>query len=271
MAACVLLTVCLHALAFPRPKYGRPCPLLSTVISSAPALARRRPMDDCQHELAHFHSLTRKRKVAADDDRSPPSAADQPAQDSLLLSPSATPRIPAKHSDASQASATWLLARHRATMIESWQQQQSPGASSSSASFAPHTRADGPSRPKRPRIEIPQSSRKSRRRVLYSSNTYSPRKLPRLRPTAFLRDTGVVSAVEPRRLSPLRTSITPQTSPPRSAISLPATPIEPSYAHVPSHQPPVNRDTLKELDLDAILRNPQLRQCTFILYLIDCA
>ncbi|KAI0044401.1 Tcp11-domain-containing protein [Auriscalpium vulgare] len=36
-------------------------------------------------------------------------------------------------------------------------------------------------------------------------------------------------------------------------------PIDPCSPHIPVRHPPVNKDTLKELDLDAIMRNPQLR------------
>jgi hypothetical protein len=36
-------------------------------------------------------------------------------------------------------------------------------------------------------------------------------------------------------------------------------PIDPCSPHIPVRNPPINKDTLKELDLEAILRNPQLR------------
>lgn len=246
-----------HALAA-LPKYGPPCLFLPTTTSSHRLSS---PMDDCHHESAHFHPLTRKRK-ADTDDRAVAVAPDTAATDSLLLGPDATPRIPTEPAD--QASASWLLAHHHSAMISSW--QESPGASSSSTLFAAHTTAhqDGPSKPKRPRIEIPHSipmlPRKLRKgRGLYSSNVSSRSS----RPAVYRRDSGIVSAVEPRKPTPLRTgSLTPHDSPTRASLSLPVTPIEPSYAHVPPHQPPINRETLKELDLDAILRNPQLRQCS---------
>lgn len=222
-------------------------------------------MDDCPHESAHFHPLTRKRK--ADNADSPASAdssaavaaaaaAAAPPPDSLLMSPDATPRIPTEPADVAQAS--WLLEQRATAILPSWQDSPPP--------FAVHPRPDGPSKPKRPRIEIPQSiptsPRKSRsRRLLYSSNLSSPRKPARLLRPTVMRETGVVSAVElGHRVPPLRPgSLTPLPSPLRSTLSLPVTPIEPSYAHVPPHQPPINRETLKELDLEAILRNPQLR------------
>ncbi|EKM51529.1 uncharacterized protein PHACADRAFT_186985 [Phanerochaete carnosa HHB-10118-sp] len=253
MAACVARTACHHALGPRRPKYGRPCLFFPTAISLL-ALSRR-PMDDCPHESARFLPLTRKRKAAADTANTDPAPPD-----SLLMSPDATPRIPTEPADVSKAS--WLLEQHATAVIPSWQEPPS----GSSPAFAMHTRQDGPSKPKRPRIEIPQtiptSPRKSRsRRLLYSSNVSSPRKPSRLLRPTFVRDTGVVSAVElGHRVPPLHTGgLAPLPSPLRSTVSLPVTPIEPSYAQVPSHQPPINRETLKELDLDAILRNPQLR------------
>ncbi|KAF7288584.1 Vacuolar ATP synthase subunit B [Mycena chlorophos] len=39
----------------------------------------------------------------------------------------------------------------------------------------------------------------------------------------------------------------------------PAIPIDASSSHIASHTPPISRTTLKELDLEAIMRNPQLR------------
>ncbi|EKM60401.1 uncharacterized protein PHACADRAFT_132934 [Phanerochaete carnosa HHB-10118-sp] len=184
-------------------------------------------MDDCPHESARFHPLTRKRKAAADTANTDPAPPD-----SLLMSPDATPRIPAEPADVSKAS--WLLEQHATTVIPSWQEPPS----GSSPALAVHTRQDGPSKPKRSRIEIPQtiptSPRKSRsRRLLYSSNVSSPRKPSRLLRLPFVRDTGSLV--------------------PRASL------IEPSYAQVPSHRPPINRETLKELDIGAILRNPQLR------------
>ncbi|KAH9936309.1 T-complex protein 11-domain-containing protein [Fomitopsis serialis] len=85
------------------------------------------------------------------------------------------------------------------------------------------------------------------------------RKLIRRSRTHDTRDTGIVSATEPgpSRGSLLRICTLPTT--PRPSSSVPVSPIETFSPHIPSHQPPINRDTLKELDLEAILRNPQLR------------
>lgn len=57
----------------------------------------------------------------------------------------------------------------------------------------------------------------------------------------------------------------PPVLPPRDRLRSPSTPLVRStprrVAHVPSLTPLITRETLKELDLEAILRNPQLREC----------
>jgi hypothetical protein len=50
-------------------------------------------------------------------------------------------------------------------------------------------------------------------------------------------------------------------SPPPSRIVIP---IDPCSPHIPVRNPPINKDTLKELDLEAILRNPQLRASSYL-------
>ncbi|KAF7797410.1 hypothetical protein EIP86_008605 [Pleurotus ostreatoroseus] len=133
--------------------------------------------------------------------------------------------------------------------------------------------AAAPPKPKRPRIEIdiparppsPASAspptptptltvrRLRRSRLAHPAAQGRTGRYPRL-PRAH--DPAVVSAVEPRaRLAALSVPA------PRAALSAPATPVapEPAALCIPPLQPPINRVTLKELDLDAILRNPQLR------------
>ena len=213
-------------------------------------------MDGCRDESAAIHSLTRKRKADSDQEQSSPSPDIQPP-DSNVLDHSATPRIPASN--------------HGHRLVSSWQPSKAVSQSVESA-FAVRVRQEGPSRPKRPRIEIPQSIPSSPRRLRrgrpsYNSILSSPRRYARHPRLTEIRDTGVVSAIEPRRpgipvLCP--GSLSPSLSSPllsnRTSHSLPVTPIEPASPHVPPLQPPINRVTLKELDLEAILRNPQLRQ-----------
>ncbi|KAI0699079.1 T-complex protein 11-domain-containing protein [Cytidiella melzeri] len=229
-------------------------------------------MEDCPNESPALHSLNRKRKAdPVDLDDQPVDHAPQPDTthpDALRLDHSATPRIPTDAPEVHAAPAAWLLAQHHHRI---WQQPASPGASSSASPAAAATaaavhvdRQEGPSRPKRPRIDIPSSvppsPRKIRRgRVLYSGVPYSPRRFARHTRAAVVADTDVVAAVETPKSSP-----TPTPTLKRVSQSLPVSPIEAtppvqSYTHVPPHQPPINRETLKELDLEAILRNPQLR------------
>ena len=216
------------------------------------------PMEDCPNEAPPSLQLTRKRKadpadlVDLDDHQNTDHTQQHNDDDNIRLDPSATPRIPTDPSEVSAAPAAWLLQGI-------W--QQSLALKTSAAPLMPVDRQEGPSRPKRPRIEIPSSSlpRKFRRsRVLYTTGVpYSPRRFARHTRPAVVAETDTVSAVQTRTSSPTPT-------PKRVSQSLPVSPIEAtppvhSYTHVPPHQPPINRETLKELDLEAILRNPQLR------------
>ncbi|KAJ7134592.1 T-complex protein 11-domain-containing protein [Mycena epipterygia] len=115
-----------------------------------------------------------------------------------------------------------------------------------------------PSPLKRPRLQkrVPPARRLAKRPCMRP-----PRSPPHPRLGNDLEDIGIVSTSDPGpssgSLLHLRdtTVFTKAVSP--SAIS--SIPIDPNSTHIPPHQPPINRNTLKELDLDAIIRNPQLR------------
>ncbi|KAH9942880.1 Tcp11-domain-containing protein [Amylocystis lapponica] len=244
------------------PKYGPPYP--SSPLSS-PSLARP-SMDDLAHESLPFQSLSRKRKADGDECQvqDPSSSSDPSSVEPMLLDSSATPRCPTKASDHS-SSTSWLLGDASQGMVPSWTQPTS--VSPSSVALVSEAREEGPSRPKRPRIEIPHSNPPSPRRMRKMRLTYtpptsatpSPRRYCRRSRAGETRDTGIVSATEPgpSRGSLLRTGVLTPAS--RSSSSVPVSPVDPSSPHIPSNQPPINRDTLKELNLEAILRNPQLR------------
>ncbi|KAI0657432.1 T-complex protein 11-domain-containing protein [Cubamyces menziesii] len=182
-----------------------------------------------------------------------------------------TPRRPADAPDGPSTS-SWMLARSRQGMPAPWSQPSSSSASSSSSSarppsalIAPQLERDGQPASKRLRIEIPTTppgSPRRSRRALRPSPRATTGYQRRLRP-GETRDTGIVSATEPgpSRGSLLRSSSLPGPSSYHKSRSVPASPIDPCSVspHIPPHQPPINRETLKELDLDAILRNPQLR------------
>ncbi|KAF7314248.1 Vacuolar ATP synthase subunit B [Mycena kentingensis (nom. inval.)] len=76
-----------------------------------------------------------------------------------------------------------------------------------------------------------------------------PSKRPCIRHPSDLQDFGIVSNTDP---GPLSGSLLQLRRPP-------TIPIDASSSHIAAPIPPINRNTLKELDLDAIIRNPQLR------------
>ncbi|KAI8978674.1 T-complex protein 11-domain-containing protein [Trametes punicea] len=178
-----------------------------------------------------------------------------------------TPRRPADTPDAASSSSSWMLARSGQGMDAPWPPSSS-SFSATAALVAPQRDREGQPSVKRLRIEIPTtppgSPRRSRRPPRPSPRASSHHR--RLRP-GETRDTGIVSATEPgpSRGSLLRTSSLPTPSSSSSSSlqsrSVPVSPIDPCALspHIPPHQPPINSETLKELDLDAILRNPQLR------------
>ncbi|KAG6918756.1 hypothetical protein DXG01_011947 [Tephrocybe rancida] len=113
---------------------------------------------------------------------------------------------------------------------------------------------------KRPRLDKIQTSLRKRP----SSTRKSPAK-PRPPPTARhgsdIEDLGLVSAADPGPSSGslLHLRPAPNSVDPSSPSVVDFFPIDTDLIHIPSLQPLVNRQTLKELDLDVILRNPQLR------------
>jgi hypothetical protein len=106
------------------------------------------------------------------------------------------------------------------------------------------------------RLENPEAMSPARR--------VGRRKLPRSRPyprlNHDLEEMGIVSPASdpgPSTGSIFRLCDTVFTKSIPPAISSIA--IDPNSAHLPPLQPPINRNILKELDLDVIIRNPQLR------------
>ncbi|PIL22542.1 hypothetical protein GSI_15231 [Ganoderma sinense ZZ0214-1] len=215
-------------------------------------------MDDLAHESRPIHSLNRKRKADQDDHNVSSSPPDPPsAPDAMLIDPQATPRCPADPPAPGPSTAPWQIARSSQGMSP-WHQTSHPSCATPSY-IAPRLREGQPS-PKRLRIEIPCTPPGSPLRARRPHRTVS-RQPGRQRRPGETRDTGIVSATEPgpSRGSLLRTASLP--APSSSSRSVPVSPVEPTpiSPHIPPHQPPINRETLKELDLEAILRNPQLR------------
>ncbi|KAH9854687.1 T-complex protein 11-domain-containing protein [Lenzites betulinus] len=219
-------------------------------------------MDDLAHDARHpCHTLNRKRKADQDDHPQVPPPAPLPdppsTADAIRIDLNMTPRRPADPPNG-PASSAWMLARARQRMpMTPW--PKSPSASPTPAVFMPAQR-DGQPSAKRLRIEIPSSAQGSPSRARRPQRP-SPRTSQRRRRAGETRDTGIVSATEPGPSSGSLLRPSRQPAPSAKSHSLPVSPIDPCSLspHIPPHQPPINRETLKELDLDAILRNPQLR------------
>ena len=222
-------------------------------------------MDDLAHESRPIHSLNRKRKADQDDRNPAPAAPDPaaPADTMRRIGVQATPRCPAPDAPGPSAS-PWPLARAAQGMSPPW--PQSPTAA---PAFLQQRTGEGPPAPKRLRIEIPCTPPGSPHRARRTPHRPASRLASRHRRAGDAREAGVASAVEESPRKPLlRTASLP--SLPSHTRSLPVSPTAepvPVSPHVPPHQPPINRETLKELDLEAILRNPQLRQSPFPLRL----
>ncbi|KNZ80976.1 Protein SOK1 [Termitomyces sp. J132] len=112
---------------------------------------------------------------------------------------------------------------------------------------------------KRPRLDKIQTS--LRKRPLSRKSPLKPRPPPTARHGSDIEDLGIVSAADPGPSSGslLRLRPAPNSADPSSPSLVPFFPIDANSIHIPSAHPLVNRQTLKELDLDVILRNPQLR------------
>lgn len=166
----------------------------------------------------------RKRKADGDDCNVPPQQVPVPvAQDALITDPSSS------SSSCNAPRQPWLTTTTTSSDDVLWR-------------HAPASRTGGTT-PKRPRLDIP--GRKNSRR---SPTKRSPTRSPVLRSGSDLEDIGILPTSEP---GPSRGSLLQ-----RPARSLP---FDLNPLPSPPHLPLINRQTLKELDLDAILRNPQLR------------
>ncbi|KAI0300299.1 T-complex protein 11-domain-containing protein [Russula brevipes] len=229
-------------------------------------------MDDIAHESIPLHSLPRKRKADSDD---PCDSSDivcpQPPSSIHDLAPNPS-KLPAPLSvQTNSASLRWPPEDAHSANNSPLSPSSSSSPSSAPSPTSTH-KPDSPSRTKRPRIDdaTPPPSPKSRKKL-------EPKRLQDIIPTleslkgdwrwitypsgetrlaAFWppelnKDAPTLAELCP--MSPTSPAGTPL-SPSRIVI-----PIDPCSPHIPVRNPPINKDTLKELDLEAILRNPQLR------------
>ncbi|THH16984.1 hypothetical protein EW146_g3748 [Bondarzewia mesenterica] len=124
----------------------------------------------------------------------------------------------------------------------------------------PRPRPTAPHYQKRPRLETPPSPSKESKRTRRAQDLVTA--LQALKgswqwATSSSGDTRLV-APHPHPSNNTSDALSrngfPSSSPSHIVI-----PIDPCSPHIPIRQPPINKETLRELDLDSIMRNPQLR------------
>jgi hypothetical protein len=175
----------------------------------------------------------RKRKADNDDSNVPPSVPVVP-QDPLL-SEAASSSSASTPGPSSAPRQTWLT-----------------GASGADSPLWTSSRT---TTPKRPRLEIEVPSRLPGRKSSRRSPTkHTPTKSPSVRQPSDIEDIGIVPSTEP---GPSRGSLLHRGKDVDRASALSLS-FDPYPIPAPPLVPLINRQTLKELDLDAILRNPQL-------------
>lgn len=202
----------------------------------------------------------RKRKASADEpqDASPPDSSDP-----MLVEPVATPNSFSNAPRQPPPSAPWLSPPSANTV--QWPTNPPP--------VSPLTEIPDEESPcqKRPRIEREQSSLRPIKRLprrQRSSGGTQLRSPPSCPPSRFwrrsdIRDMGIVPTEDSRRISDSLYHV--KGGDPCASecghhlLPSPLPPINLNSPHIPVLQPIINRRTLQELDLNAILRNPQLR------------
>lgn len=235
------------------PCLGRPCvplhPLL--LITSPPFL-----LPFFLSYMYDPHGIHRKRKADSDDQ-------EPPDLEVIIVDPA----VPAPGS--SNAPRQPWLASDPAGELRQWSSPPSPHPLSSQIVLSL-----GPRPPKRMKFDHKGARAGSPRRY---TRRPSPGKILTSRPPPIARlgndveDQGIVSNADPGpssgSLLRLRGSpFVPMPMELASSSTISFIPIDPNSPHIPSLQPLINRQTLKELDLDAILRNPQLRACLHYFY-----
>ncbi|EGN98383.1 hypothetical protein SERLA73DRAFT_109834, partial [Serpula lacrymans var. lacrymans S7.3] len=208
----------------------------------------------------------RKRKADSDDDcqDSQPVVQDKNTKDTMLVDP-AIPPHPFPSAPRLPPSSPWLSTD---TSHAVWPSEPSPTDTATPVSpLSPHDPSHdaSPRFNKRPRLESAEASpsiqRRSPPRLAFPPRGLSPRNNRRSRrPDA--RDPSIVPSPHsgPPNPSSLRIEGScPATDLQHSPLPPGLPPIDLNSSHIPALHPLINRQTLKELDLSAIMRNPQLR------------
>ncbi|KAI0061713.1 Tcp11-domain-containing protein [Artomyces pyxidatus] len=223
-------------------------------------------MDDLAHESVPIHSLARKRKADTDDCDVNDNVRDasEPMPSKLNDPPIVPPRLSLETSQHHPSQSAWFPNGLSVANSPLSSPSSPPSASPSSPS-----QVDSPSRAKRPRIDT-SPALKSNKRAATKRAQELVTALQMLQGswrwvTSRSGDTRLVAPI-PRQPSSDPTSAhdLPPTSPTSPDSITPSSsriviPIDPCSPHIPVRHPPINKDTLKELDLEAIMRNPQLR------------
>jgi len=207
-------------------------------------------------------SSGRKRKAQREDSQVPSAATpDSTPSEAILVDPVASPN-PFSNAPRQPPSAPWLSPP---SVNEAWPSSDAPPVSPLAEVPDEDRRCQ-----KRPRIEMQQPlprpmKRLPKRQRSSGGGTLRPPPYP---PSRFwrrsdIRDMGIVPTKDPERISDSLYHVkggdpcAPECS--HHLLPSPLPPINLNSPHIPVLQPIINRRTLQELDLNAILRNPQLR------------
>lgn len=223
-------------------------------------------MGDLGHPLHSLNCRKRKLKSDSDEECQPslvPRDTSTPTNDDILVAPPTTPHH-LSNAPRQPPSSPWISTD---TARAVWPSEPSPIEPPPVSPLTP-TDTDCPQRlHKRPRVDTDNlPSFKSQRRPISSARTpSSPRS-----PCRSFRKTEHPSSPSQRQPLSSVLKIDPHSTPLDTPNpSLPPTPqsrVDLTSPHIPSMHPLINRQTLKELDLNSILRNPQLRQSFSFLF-----
>ena len=207
-----------------------------------------RLMDHLAHHLPFNH---RKRKADPEEQK------DNTTNDPIVISPPLAASSVATSASSNAPRHPWLASGNDTSV---WSSSSSPPVSSPLSSEVSFTYP--PKSTKRPRLERIETTLRHPRRLSPTSRksaVFTCRPSP-LRPGNDIEDIGVVSTADPGPSTGSLLDLRTVPKLPEPGLSpVPIIPIDTTSPHIPSLQPLINRQTLKELDLDTILRNPQLR------------
>ena len=227
-------------------------------------------MDDLARESVPLPSLTRKRKADSEEcEVTDPSASPEPSKCEPL---------PGKLNDPCTGAPRLSLETPQHPSQSTWYSTTAgPDNSPLSSPTPPMTSpsspvvtspSERPSRSKRPRVDNQGCSKVNRRTASHKRAQDLVTALQALQGSWHW---ATSSSGDTRLVAPIPHSTDPATAPvvdsqgtfvssdPLASSSRIVIPIDPCSPHIPIRHPPINKETLKELDLEAIMRNPQLR------------